>query len=186
MSLEKITEHIEKETDTKVKKLIMEAQLKANNSIKQANEEAEKIRIESKKRLEEEIDERERVEKAKTSVESESIVKKAVSDAFKESMKNLYDGEKDFSKEKEYEKVIQTLIKTAKDKLGPDAVIYMNSEDSEKFGKKEKNVKTSRKHIFGVYAESGDGRLSVDLTLSRIIQNAEESIAQEVLKKITG
>ena len=79
MSLEKITEHIEKETDTKVKKLIMEAQLKANNSIKQANEEAEKIRIESKKRLEEEIDERERVEKAKTSVESESIVKKTVS-----------------------------------------------------------------------------------------------------------
>ena len=186
MSLEKITEHIEKETNTKIKKIIMEAQLKANNYIKQANEGAERIRTEGKKKLKEEIDERDRVEKANMLVESESIVKKAVSDAFKESMKNLYSGEKDFSREKEYEKVIQTMIKTAKEKLGPDAVIYMNSEDFERFGKKEKNVKTSKKRIFGVYAESSDGRLSVDLTLNRIIQNAEESIAQEVLKKITG
>jgi vacuolar-type H+-ATPase subunit E/Vma4 len=184
MSLEKIAEHIEKETDTKVKKIVIEAQLKANESTKEADKKVAEILKEAQIKRDIVIDEKEAIENAKINVEKDQIVKKAVSDAFKESMNNLYSSEKEFSKSPEYQKLMAILIKEAKKRIGEDAILFMNKEDLQVFGKKEKNAKLSKKEMFGVYAESVDGRFSIDLSLNKTIQSLEEKIAKKIIEKL--
>jgi vacuolar-type H+-ATPase subunit E/Vma4 len=184
MSLEKIAEHIEKETDTKVKKMIIEAQIKANQSTNEADKKVEDILKAAKERAKVLADEKEEVEKAKINVEKNQIIKKAVSSAFKESMNNLYSSEAEFSKTKEYEKLMNILIKEAKKQIGENTVIFMNKEDLQTFGKKEKNAKLTKRKIFGIYAESPDGKFSIDLSLDKIIQSMEEKIAKRVIEKL--
>ena len=184
MSLEKIAEHIEKETDTKVKKIVIEAQLKANESAKEADKKAGEIIKEAKEKTKELAAEKEAIENAKTHVEKNQVIKKAVSDAFKESMNNLYLAEEKFSKSAEYEKLMSILIKEAKKRMGENAVLFMNKEDLQTFGKKEKNAKQMKKKAFGVYAESPDGKFSIDLSLEKVIQSLEEKIAKRVIEKL--
>ncbi len=184
MGLEKIAEHIEKETDTKIKRIILEAQVKANQEIKSANAAADLIMKEAGEKAVVLAAEKTNIEKAKTNVEKMKIIKTAVSEAFKESINSLYKSEDKFSKTKEYDKLMPLLIKEAKKSLGDDAVIYVNKEDLEKFGKKEKNLKIYKKKIFGVYAESNDGKLSIDMSISRLIQEMEDKIAQRVIDRL--
>ncbi len=184
MSLEKIAEHIEKETDTKVKKMIIEAQLKANQSANEAEKKAEEILKEAKEKTKMLTSEKEEIEKAKINVEKNQILKKAISSAFKESMNNLYSSESKFSKTAEYEKLMNMLIKEAKKRIGEDAILFMNKEDLEAFGKKEKNARLMKKKIFGVYAESPDGKFSIDLSLNKVILSLEEKIAKRVIEKL--
>ncbi len=184
MSLEKIAEHIEKETDTKVKKMIIEAQIKANQSANEADKKAEEILKEAKDKTKAFISEKEEIEKAKINVEKNQIMKKAISSAFKESMNNLYSSESKFSETAEYEKLMNTLIKEAKKRIGEDAIIFMNKKDIETFGKNEKNAKLMKKKMFGVYAESQDGKFSIDLSIDKVIQSLEEKIAKSVIEKL--
>ncbi len=184
MSLEKIAEHIEKETDTKVKKMIIEAQLKANQSTNETDKKVEEILKEAKDKTKAIVAEKEEIEKAKINVEKTQIIKKAVSNAFKESMNNLYFSEAKFSKTAEYEKLMNILIKEAKKRIGEDAILFMNKEDLQTFGKKEKNAKPTKKKMFGVYAESPDGKFSIDLSLDKVIQSLEEKIAKRVIEKL--
>ncbi len=184
MSLEKIIEHIEKETDTNVKKIIVEAKLKANSLKDETDKEVEKKLKEAEIKTKELAEERQSVETAKINVEKDQIIKNAASEAFKNSMDILYDSLDDFSKTKEYEKLVGVLIKEAKKKLGENTIIFLNKEDMTKMDKKEKNIRLSKKKIFGVYAESSDGKLSIDLTLNRIIQSLEEKLAQKIIKKM--
>jgi vacuolar-type H+-ATPase subunit E/Vma4 len=184
MSLEKIAEHIEKETDIKIKKTILEAQMKANSTARETNEKVEKIIKEANEKASILAEEKRNMERAKTNVEKTKILKNAVSDAFKKSIDNLYKSEDKFSKGGEYERLVTMLIKEAKKGLGDDAVIYMNKEDYEKFSKKEKNVKPYKKRIFGIYAESKDGKLSIDLSINKIIQRLEEKIAAKLLSRL--
>lgn len=184
MSLEKIAEHIEKETDMKVKKIIIEAQLNSNESLKEADKKAEEMIKEAKKKAANLSEEKAAVDAAKTNVERNNLIKNAVSGAFKDSMNNLYSAEEKFSGSGKYEKLMNLLIKEAKKKLGEDAVLFMNKGDIQSFGKKEKNARESRKRIFGVYAESADGRLSMDLSLGKVIQSLEEKIARKIIDKL--
>ncbi|MCL4396779.1 hypothetical protein M1494_00300 [Candidatus Parvarchaeota archaeon] len=184
MSLEKIAEHIEKETDTKVKKMIIEAQLKANQSADEADKTAEETIREAKEKTKALIAEKEEIEKAKINVEKNQIIKKAVSSAFKESMNNLYFSETKFSRTAEYEKLMNILIKEAKKRIGEDAILFMNKEDLQTFGKKEKNAKLTKRKMFGVYAESPDGKFSIDLSLDKVIQSLEENIAKRVIENL--
>ena len=184
MSLEKIAEHIEKETDTKVKKLVIEAQIRANQSTDEANKKAEELIKEAKEKTKILVTEREEIEKAKINVEKSQVIKKAISSAFKESINNLYSSEVKFSKSPEYEKLMTALIKEAKKRMGENAVLFMNKEDLQAFGKKEKNAKLMKKKIFGVYAESSDGKLSIDLSLDKVIQSLEEKIARRIIEKL--
>ncbi len=184
MSLEKIAEHIEKETDTKVKKMIIEAQIKANQSTDETDKKVEEILKEAREKTKAIVAEKEEIEKAKINVEKNQIIKKAVSNAFKESMNNLYSSEIKFSKTAEYEKLMNILIKEAKKRIGEDAILFMNKEDLQTFGKKEKNAKLTKKKMFGVYAESPDGKFSIDLSLDKVIQSLEEKIAKRVIEKL--
>ena len=184
MSLEKIAEHIEKETDTKIKKMIIEAQIKANQSANEADKKAEEILKEAKDKTKAIVSEKEEIEKAKINVEKNQIMKKAISSAFKESMNNLYSSESKFSKTAEYEKLMDILIKEAKKRIGKDAILFMNKEDLQIFGKKEKNTKLMKKKIFGIYAESPDGKFSIDLSLDKVIQSLEEKIAKRVIENL--
>ena len=184
MGLEKIAEHIEKETDTKVKKIVLEAQLKANYIMRDADERSKKIMDEATKRARILREEKKEIERAKINVEKSSILKKALSYAFEDSMSNLYKAEEEFSKTKDYERLMSILIKDAKKTLGEDATIFFNKRDLETIGKKEKNAKLYNKKIFGVYAESKDGKLSMDLSLNKIIQQLEEKIAKKVIDRL--
>ena len=76
------------------------------------------------------------------------------------------------------------LIKEAKKRIGEDAILFMNKEDLQTFGKKEKNAKLTKKKMFGVYAESPDGKFSIDLSLDKVIQSLEEKIAKRVIEKL--
>ncbi|MEM0143876.1 MAG: hypothetical protein QXL94_08065 [Candidatus Parvarchaeum sp.] len=184
MSLEKIAEHIEKETDTKVKKLVIEAQIKANQSKDEADKKAEEIVKEAKEKAKNIGAEKEEIEIAKINVEKNQIIKRAISSAFKESMNNLYLSEAKFSESTEYQRLMPLLIKEAKKRIGEDAILFMNKEDIQIFGKKEKNVKPIKKKMFGVYAESPDGKFSIDLSLNKVIQSLEEKIAKEIIEKL--
>ncbi len=184
MSLEKIAEHIEKETDIKVKKIIIEAQLKANESNKETDKKISEILKEAQAKKEILTEEKETIENAKIHVEKDQIIKKAVSEAFKDSMNNLYSSEEEFSKTQEYSKLMTILIKEAKKRIGEDAILFMNKEDLQVFGKKEKNAKLTKKNMFGVYAESSDGKFSIDLSLKKTIESLEEKIAKKIIQKL--
>ena len=184
MSLEKIAEHIEKETDIKVKKIIIEAQIKANQSTDEADKKAEEILKEAKDKTKLLVSEKEEIEKAKINVEKNQIIKKSISNAFKESMNNLYSSESKLSKTTDYEKLMNTLIKEAKKRIGEDVILFMNKEDLQTFGKKEKNAKLSKKKMFGIYAESPDEKFSIDLSLDKVIQSLEENIAKRVIENL--
>ena len=184
MSLEKIAEHIEKETDTRVKKIVLEAQMKANSLLNSADETVNSLAKEAKEKAKMLAEEKRNVETAKTNVERTRITKNAISGAFKDSINNLYKAEEKFSESKEYERLIPLLIKQAKETIGEDAVIYLNKEDIEKFGKKEKNTRLSKKKMFGVYSESNDGKISVDLSINKIIQDMGDKIAEKLIKEL--
>ena len=184
MGLEKIAEHIEKETDTKVKKIIIEAQIKANQSAEETDKKVKEILKEAEEKTKALVAEKEEIEKAKINVEKNQIIKRAVSSAFKESINNLYSSQEKFSKTEEYEKLMNILTKEAKKRIGEDAVLFMNKEDLHTFGKKEKNAKLTKKKMFGVYAESPDGKFSIDLSLDKAIQSLEEKIAKKVIENL--
>ena len=151
MSLEKIAEHIEKETDTKIKKIVIEAQLKANEYTKEADKKVAEILKEAQSKKEIIVEEKRTIENAKIHVERDQIIKKAVSDAFKDSMNNLYSSEKEFSKTPEYQKLMVILIKEAKKRIGENAVLFMNKDDLQVFGKKEKKCKALQKeHVWSL------------------------------------
>ena len=130
------------------------------------------------------VDKKEEIEKAKINVEKNQIIKKSISNAFKESMNNLYSSESKLSKTTDYEKLMNTLIKEAKKRIGEDAILFMNKEDLQTFGKKEKNAKLSKKKMFGIYAESPDEKFSIDLSLDKVIQSLEENIAKRVIENL--
>jgi vacuolar-type H+-ATPase subunit E/Vma4 len=184
MSLEKIAEHIEKETDTKVKRIVLEAQVKANSEINAAAKKADEIVKEAAERLNVLSEEKRNIERAKTNVERMNILKTAISDAFKESINNLYKAEDKFSKTKEYDKLLSVLIEEAKKSIGNDANIYLNKDDIKKLERKEKNLKVYDKNIFGIYAESKDGKISMDMSINKIIQSMEEKIARKVIDRL--
>ena len=185
MGLEKIFDQIKKETDLKIKNILDEAQSKADQILKEADVSAQNITKKAKVDADAEIENKSAMEKARLKIESEAVVKRAIDSAFNQSISLLRSSIKEIKSTDLYDKLLKNIVDSALKSLGEDAKIYVLKEDIPRLQKKPKQLKVSPKKMEGgIYAESADGKKSLDLSLENLLRELNDEISEEVLSKI--
>ena len=182
MTAEKIIEQIKKDSENEIKQIIKDAEEQAKSIIKESKKEAEK---ESEKILSVGKQQSENIKKI--------IISKANQDTKKEIMNSREQViEQCFTKahhklsiikEKNYEKIIQKLIKDGTKKIGGKCLVYVSRTADKKIVEDlglsiEGHIETSG----GIIIKSADGRVTLDYTFDGILKREKDKIRRKVGK----
>lgn len=185
MSLEKVINKINKEAADKAREILSEAKSKSDSIIKEAELNAKENSTKEMKELSIMIENLSSMKKAGIKVEANEIIKKRKKEAFDDSMRKINKAAHALTLTDFYPGLLQKLVDASIKTLGQDALIYINKEDLEKIKKKPKQVLVSKNRMLGgVYAQSADGKMSLDYSLDSIIEELNDVITQEVLSAI--
>ncbi|MCW1293874.1 MAG: hypothetical protein QXJ12_00450 [Candidatus Parvarchaeota archaeon] len=185
MGLERIIEKIEKESKEKASDIVKEANLAAEKIINESKAKAAAILKQTEAKASLISKELEQTGDSKVNIEMDMITKKSISSAFDDSLAVLRKSAAEIKHDNIYKELIPKLLISVKKSLGNDAVIYMDKEDSITFKKLSQNIKVSPKSTGGgLYAVSGDGRRSIDLTMDKLIDAVKDRIGEKVMRRI--
>ena len=182
MTAEKIIEQIKKESENDIKQIIKEAEEQAKIIIKESKKEAEK---EAEKILSNGKQQSKNIKKI--------IISKANQDTKREKMNSreklieqcFTKAHHEFSitKGKDYEKIIQKLIKDGTKKIGGKCSVYVSRTADKKIVEDlglsiEGRIETSG----GIILKSADGRVTLNYTFDGILKREKDKIRRKVGK----
>lgn len=89
-----------------------------------------------------------------------------------------------YTKGPQYKKALETMINTAKKKLGPNIIVHCREED--KAILKELGVTTSKsiKTLGGIIAENKEGTRELDLTFEELLRTNEDQVKSFLSEKM--
>ena len=182
MSVEKIINQIEKDTDLEIKEIIKEAkkqiELITKKEQKNAEIQSEKIISDGEKKSEtikQIIISKENQKAKKTITKSkEEIIEKCFTDAYNK-IKSLSD--------KNYEKIINNYIQKGINKLGKNCKVKISKDIDKKITKKYAlKIIGQIKSIGGIILISNDGKITLDYTIEGIIKREKDRIRIKIGK----
>lgn len=182
MSAEKIIEEIKKHSEKEIKEIKNESDKKKKEIIEQAKKEgrkkAETIKEEGRK-------EAENTKKILISQANQEASRKKMQAREEIIVKCFIEAETKLSniKGKEYQEIVENLIKNSMKKISGDKIVYISrEEDGEIADNFDLEVAGKIESIGGVVISSSDGKITIDNTFEGIIKREKSEIRNKVGK----
>lgn len=106
--------------------------------------------------------------------------KKIMFDAINENMQSAFDVIKkeveNYTKSPQYKKALETMVNSAKKKLGQNIVVHCRDEDKSVLKDMGVTVDKSIKTLGGIVAENKEGTKELDLTFEELLRTNEDQI----------
>ena len=192
MALDEMLAALEQEGEENIEKLIAQAEASKNQIIKNADEEAARIRENSKR----EIEDRVRMEKSKIIGKANFYVKKEVIKAKETIMNSVFDEIakriSNLRENRSYEGIFERLAAESLANIKGKPVISVDKADKELarkvFDRMELNyeLNSNIKCIGGLKMESEDGRIILNNTIDSRMAKAKQMLKTDVLKVLFG
>jgi V/A-type H+-transporting ATPase subunit E len=116
--------------------------------------------------------------------------KKILFDAINKNLDSTFDMIKqelgNYTKNLEYEKILQKMVETSKKKLDNNITIHCRKEDQIVFNSGDVTVGSPIQTLGGIIAENNDGTKELDLTFEELLRTHEDEIKNTILEKIMG
>ena len=192
MALDEMLEALEQEGNLDIEKIKTQAREHENQILKEAEEEAAKIRAANQKKVEDRV----RIERSKILNRASFQVKKEVirskeammNDVFNSVMERI----KALRKDGGYEPVFKSLATETLSGINGKAIVSVDPADEQLARKildgigREYVLKTDIKTLGGLSAHSEDGRIILNNTIDSRIAKAKQLLKTDVLKALFG
>ena len=184
MSAEKIIEQIKKDYEKEIKQIKKEEDNKVKSIIESAKKEGEKQAEEiintGKKQAENHkkilVSQANQDSKRKIMNAKEEVINKCFDNA-KEKLSKL--------KDKDYQKIVETLIKKGKNDISSELKLYISRESDKKIAKKLGLKVAGRiESIGGIILSSKDSKITIDNTFEGILKREKAEIRNKIGKMI--
>ncbi|MCL4399497.1 V-type ATP synthase subunit E [Candidatus Parvarchaeota archaeon] len=183
MGLEQIVSDIQREGESKLKEISEETKKKVNEILSKADSDSVEIINSAKEEASRRSENIISIGKAETESVVEGMRRDAENNILKQT-KSLIEL-KNFVRTEDYKRLLLKLVDSASQILGKDAKLYVNKSDLPALSSRHENVRKSEKEMIGgVYAESKDGKMSIDDSLETIFSSLDGEISSRILKKI--
>ena len=114
--------------------------------------------------------------------------KKILFDAINKNLDSTFDTIKQelssYTKNPEYKKILQKMVKTAKKALGNKITVHCREEDQAVFNTQDVAIGSSIQTLGGIIAENNDGTKELDLTFEELLRTHEDEIKTTILEKL--
>jgi len=114
--------------------------------------------------------------------------KKILFDAINKNLDSTFDAIKQelssYTKNPEYKKILQKMVKTAKKALDNKITVHCREEDQTVFNTQDVTIGSSIQTLGGIIAENNDGTKELDLTFEELLRAHEDEIKTTILEKI--
>ncbi|MCL5680083.1 MAG: V-type ATP synthase subunit E [Candidatus Marsarchaeota archaeon] len=189
MGLEEIVAEINKRKELEVSKIISEARSEANRIIAEANAKSSEDSKGIISKAELEASQSRAREQSKANIEAKRILYESLSNKLAEAEALLQGNLSEYKATDGYKALLLKLYSNATEALGKDSRIYVAEEDMSIIKKKFPKAKLNAAHegfSFGLYAESADGKMTMDYGIESIIARSKEGFYSRLIKAING
>jgi V/A-type H+-transporting ATPase subunit E len=189
MGLEEILSSIKSDTEAQYAKIVSDAKAEASKILSDAKQRSSEIALQGKA-----DGQREAQEEHLRSVASAHLeAKRKVLEAKDELLRNYEEQAKkylgEFARSPKYRDFLSRVVKDGISKIGPGAVVQVNSSDMQILRRENENLNISPKAldcIGGAIISSEDGKRRVDNTLESIFGEKKEELRLRLSKQVFG
>lgn len=180
MSAEKIIEQIKKDSEKEIKQIQLDVEKQRKEIITQAKKEAQEIAEKILENGKKTIENKKKIQLSKAKQESKKQIIKAkeeiIEECFIKAQQKLSQ-----IKGKEYEALVEKLIRQGVEKLGKNCNVLISREtDKEIVEQHGLKIAGRTEASGGVILKSADGRIALDYTLDGILKREKQKIRIKV------
>ncbi|MEM0149519.1 MAG: V-type ATP synthase subunit E family protein [Candidatus Micrarchaeaceae archaeon] len=189
MGLEEIVAGIEKRKELETSKLLSEAKAEADRIMGEAKEKAALESREILSKAEFEASQIKAREQSKASLEAKRMLYGAIAGKLSSAEAELRASIAEYKATDDYKALILKLYSNALDALGKDCEVHAPKDDMPTIKKKfpkAKLLEAREDFIFGLYANSSDGKLVIDYGLDNILSKVRDGFYSRLIKAING
>lgn len=186
MALENILHSIEERRDAELDRLSKEHQQKIEALTGEAEGRLEGLRSEYGRRKSEDSKSLENRELSNADIEARRIVRGRKSELVDDALAKAYEVMEGISSTPGYKKVITEMAATVRRILGKDCLIHVDGKGAEfiKESKGKKVVVEEMNRFGGIIADSPDGTMELDLTISTLKKEIKDRLMLEIAEKL--
>ncbi len=186
MALENILQSIEERRDSELKRIRDDYQKKMEALSKEAEERLEILRNEYARRSAEDSRSLENRDLSNAEIEARRIVREKKSQLVDSSLGKAYEIMDGLSASPFYKAIATKMVATSRKTLGNDCVVRIGEKGAQ-FIKNSKGKRVVVEEVDpsgGIVAESSDGTMELDLTISTLKRELKEKLMLEIAEKL--
>ena len=183
MPLDNILQSIERRKSDEAASIIAKYQSQKEAIEKETERKIKEIEQSAKKKEDEDSRALENRELSNAEIEARKLIWEKRSTLIEEYLTTAFESMKDVRSSSSYKKILAAMADAAQRKLGKDCRIMISQKDS----KLMKGLKTIEKDIDpygGIIAESADGSMEMDLTVTTLIKDLRERLSLVLYERI--
>ena len=186
MALENILHSIEERRDAELDRLSREHQQKLEALTAEAERRLETLRSEYGRRTSEDSKSLENRELSNADIEARRIVRGRKSELVDDALAKAYETMDGLSSSPGYKAIITAMTATVKRTFGNDCLIHVGKEGAEfiKESRGRKIVVEEVDRVGGIIADSTDGTMELDLTISTLKREIKDRLMLEIAEKL--